>query len=137
MMASDNREAFAEMKAKNPDWVDGLSTSAISRLQHDKTPVLAWSATTVRNEDGVAMSNIDKVNPQSLRVQSASIMRPTTSRHIDGSVVIIDREAAVGKTLGQLANYAAMRGLAQTRVPSDISVNSILNLFTASNPPTA
>ena len=42
-------------------------------------------------------------------------------------MVLIDRSAALGKTIGQVADYAAMRTLAQTRVPAD--GDTILTLF--------
>lgn len=138
ILADDNQATFAEIKAKHPDWLVGVTPAGLSRLQREKGPVLAWSSTTIRNENGETLSTVDRVNPQNLRVQSASILSPPTRQQIDGSIVIIRRDAAVGKTVGQLANYAAMRGLAQTRTPNPAPlVNTILSLFTTTSPPKA
>ena len=67
-----------------------------------------------------------------MRVKSASALRRVTRLDIEGSVIIIDRSAANGKTIAQLADYAAMRGLARTLPPDDGSPPTILNLFETS-----
>ncbi|MEO6360786.1 MAG: hypothetical protein ABIO43_09470 [Sphingomicrobium sp.] len=138
ILASDVQSSFADIKAKHPDWLVGVTPAGLSRLERERGPVLAWSSTTIRNENGETLSTVDRLNPQNLRVQSASILSQPTRQQIDGSVVIINSEAALGKTVGQLANYAAMRGLAQTRIPNEVpAVNTILSLFHAASPPKA
>ena len=64
-----------------------------------------------------------------MRVRTASIINQPTRADIDGSVIVIDRSAALGITLAQLADYTAMRGLARTAAPKDSGVRSILSLF--------
>jgi hypothetical protein len=44
-------------------------------------------------------------------------------------MVLFDRSAVLDMTLVQLADYATMRGMAQTRAPDTVSVASILGLF--------
>lgn len=138
ILASDVQSSFAGIKSRHPDWLVGVTPAGLSRLLRERGPVLAWSSTTIRNENGETLSTVDRMNPQNLRVQSASILSQPTRQQIDGSIVIISTDAAIGKTVGQLANYAAMRGLAQTRTPgSTPPVSTILSLFDTANPPKA
>jgi hypothetical protein len=100
-------------------------------------PVRAWSATSVRNEDGwIARDTGDEEIAPTMRVMSASFLRLQTRQQIDGSVIVIDLDAANGRTLTELADYAAMRGLSITRPPNQTSADTILHLFSgdASSP---
>ena len=64
-----------------------------------------------------------------MRVMGASVLTMPTRQHIDGSVIIIDLSAADGRSLTELGDYAAMRGLSMTRPPSRSNVSTILSLF--------
>jgi hypothetical protein len=129
IVANDTQAMFSDIRAHHRPWIAGLGATAVSRLARESGPVLAWTSTTLRNEDGDAQGTLNPANPQSLRVQSSTILGSPTRQQIDGAVIIVDRTAAVGKTLSQLAHYAAMRGLAQTRPPAVSDVDTILNLF--------
>jgi hypothetical protein len=69
-----------------------------------------------------------------MRVRSESLFKRPTRADIEGSFIVIDRSAAVGTTLAQLADYAAMRGLARTTAPKGSAVRTILNLFETGAP---
>lgn len=57
------------------------------------------------------------------------VMLPSRT-DIDSAVVVFDREAVVGMSVTQLADYATMRGLSHTRPASgDESLSTILGLF--------
>jgi hypothetical protein len=70
-----------------------------------------------------------------LRVQSASILKQPTRQQLDGSVIIIERGALNGRTLGGIAHFAAMRGLAITRAPANAEVSTVLATFTSASAP--
>lgn len=149
-IARDGGKFFNEIRRERPMWLDGLSSPEKARLAANG-PVRAWSVTSVRNEDGLraslkaagpaaqrirASTNrvtstnslLDRV-PQ-MRVYANSFLRNQSRYELDGSVVIIDADAAEGLTLRQLGEYAALRGLIQIREPDDVGqMNSILSIF--------
>lgn len=72
----------------------------------------------------------------SLQVRSASILDLPTRQDITGALVLIDTTSAMGKTLNQLADYAAMRALAKTNAAASADDDTILSLFAdAGSPP--
>lgn len=129
VITRDANAMFRDIRATRPQWLNGLSATEVNALARENGPVRAWWSTTLRNEDGVAQGSVDRGSPQSLQVRSASILAAPTREQIDGSVIIIEQSAAAGKTLVQLADYAAMRGLARARPPADADVPTVLNLF--------
>ena len=93
-------------------------------------PVHAWNAIELRNEDGQAIGAGDASRPPSLVVKSASILTLPTVQATVQSVVVLDDDAVLGKSLTQLADYVAMRTLAGARPPkSGADAGTILTLF--------
>lgn len=135
IIAEDGRQLVKDLRAKRPDWLAGLSPGQVRRLIDEPTAARAWTVASLRNEDGMGMGQTGANNASALesvpmmRVMSASIISLPTRADIDGSVIIVDRKAVVGLSLAQLADYAAMRGLARTRPPSTSRVGTILGLF--------
>ena len=108
-----------------PGWFGGMDTADIDRLERSTAVARAWSATSVRDERGqdVGYGGV-------LTTHTASLITELTAQYIDASFVILDRDATYGLTLTQLADYAVMRGLAQTQVPTtDAGIGTILGLF--------
>ena len=138
LIAGDGQTMFADIRRNRREWLNGLSHNEIETIAGQKGPVRAWSVTSVRNEDGVMVTpSKDGSAPASLRVQSASIIKQPTRQQLDGSVIIIDRGALNGRTLGEIADYAAMRGLAMTRAPSGSNVGTVLSTFENASAPRA
>ncbi|MBX9815218.1 MAG: hypothetical protein K2X76_10995 [Sphingomonas sp.] len=124
VFAVDGAAFVRDVRAKRPDWLAGMFTPDVDRLARPGQPARAWSATSIRNEDGQPMAGGVMI------VKSASILREPTRQYLDASFVVIEQAAATGLTLRQLADYAAMRGLARTREPAPGSgVKTILGLF--------
>jgi hypothetical protein len=152
LVVTDNgREFVQSLRHKLPDWLAGLGPQDIGALVNEHNPARAWSVVSLRNEDGLTAElpgympkfRMSRGSPWSMsgrsevptmRVRTASIIKQPTRADIEGSVIVIDRSAAVGITLAQLADYTAMRGLARTAVPKDTGVRSILSLFDAGVP---
>lgn len=106
-------------------WFAGMEPADVDRLESSTAPVRVWSATSLRNESGRQVGSAG-----SLFTHTASLIDEVTTQYLDASFVVIDREATYGLTLRQLADYAAMRGLAQTQVPTAASgMTTILGLF--------
>jgi hypothetical protein len=135
IIADDGGDLVRYFRAKRPDWLAGLSTVQIRKLINEPSAARAWSVASLRNEDGMKMGQTGANNPPGLaevpmmRVMSASIINLPTRADIEGSVIVINKAAVVGLSLAQIADYAAMRGLARTRPPSTNRIGTILGLF--------
>lgn len=130
LIADDSSKSLSELRSTRESWFEGLRPAEINALAADKSPAKSWSVVSLRNEDGERFEDVKRsIEPQSMRVKSASVLRPATRLDIEGAVVMIERSAANGKTIAQLADYAAMRGLARTRHPGSGATPTILTLF--------
>ncbi len=135
IVTDSGRELVKGFRAKRPEWLAGLSTEQVRRLINEPSAARAWSVASLRNEDGMKMGETGSNNPAALanvpmmRVMSASIINLPTRADIEGSVIVIDKSAVVGLSLAQLADYAAMRGLARTKPPASGRIGTILGLF--------
>jgi hypothetical protein len=137
VIAEDGGKLVQNMRSFRPAWLAGLSPVEIRRLADEPSPARAWTVASLTNEDGVALGQTGLNEPAALqgvgtmRVMSASIINLPTRAGIDGSVIVLDRAGVVGLSLAQIADYAAMRGLAWTRPPAEARIGTILALFTA------
>ena len=123
------RDFVKMLQHKRPDWLEGLGRVDVGNIINEPSPARAWSVTSIRNEDGLYPVTPDYGDTYTIGTKTASILKMPTRAQIEGSVIVIDRSAALGITLAQLADYAAMRGLARTIPPKNKGVRSILNLF--------
>ena len=136
IFANNSARAIEEMQRLRPRLFNGLEPGEYQALTRGRNPVRVWSLTEVRNEDGTDLapgSNDEAAassGASSLRVTSSSIITLPTQRVITQSVVVMEEQATVGKTLSQIADYAAMRAIAGARSGGDVGAgNSILSLF--------
>jgi len=138
IFAGDGAALVKDIRNNRPGWLEGLDGRDIDKLIQPG-PVRAWSVTTLRNETGQPLSippeGTGNVNdPLSgkpvLLTLSASLLHEATRRDLEASFVVIDETATYGLTLKQIADYAAMRGLARTRAPEPGgALTTILGLF--------
>lgn len=143
MIAKDADSLVKAMRTKTPGLFERVDDTDLKRA-FEKGPVHVWNSTDLRNEDGQSMGHSSSKEGSAfanvLNVKSASIIELPTQRAIVGSMVVIDDDATLGKTLTQIADYTAMRALAGARPPrQDIEADTILTLFDpgATPPPTA
>lgn len=93
-------------------------------------PVHAWNTVEVRNDVGESLMQGEGDDPPTLEIHTASRIILPTQQVTLSSIVVIDDEAAVGKSLVQIADYAAMRTLAGARPPREPGMaDTILSLF--------
>ncbi|RYE01915.1 MAG: hypothetical protein EOP61_09905 [Sphingomonadales bacterium] len=123
-------DVFTEaLRKRFPRMFASLQPGELRRAKREG-PVHAWNTVEVRNEDGLGVEGGDGDEPPSLMVQSASNIVRTTQQVTLSSIVVIDDEAAVGKTLTQIADFAAMRTLSGARPPREAGMaDTILSLF--------
>jgi len=123
IMAEDGAALVQDIRANRSDWLGELDPTEINALIAP-APARAWSVTSLRNEDGGRQSGLF------LTVKAASILKQPTRQDMEVSFVIIDKAPSMGMTLRQVADYAAMRGLARTKAPTPGgAIDTILTAF--------
>jgi hypothetical protein len=115
-----------------------LTIAEREALLGEEGPVRVWSRTVVKDSNGIPLARRQTLDaPPVVRMNAAhSKIYINIREDIDQVVVLFDRGAVGGKTLIQLADYAAMRGFARTRPASaDAALDTILALFDPSAEP--
>jgi len=112
------------------------------RVLGEAGPVRAWNRIVLRDFEGRPLHHSDPRawlyggQPILPNFEPFSASDPTVTTEITGAAVLIEREAAHGFTLGQLADYATMRALLGTgAVEAGAPVRTILTLFDDPAPP--
>lgn len=123
-------DVFTEVLRKRfPRMFSGLRPGELRRAKREG-PVHAWNTVEVRNEENRGAESGEGDEPPTLVVQSASNIVRSTQQVTVSSIVVIDDQAAVGKTLTQIADFAAMRTLSGARPPRQAGMaDTILSLF--------
>lgn len=133
--------ALQNMRHKGPWLFEGIDRADLSDLAADPDlrdlaaepgPVHVWVSTETRGRLGEILSGRgDGDEPAILKTANAqSHIYLPARQDIVASVVVIDIPALNGLHVRQVADYVAMRGLAQTRPPGQRGkVGTILSLF--------
>jgi hypothetical protein len=136
ILSGDGKAMFSDIRDKRPQWLAGLSHGDAEKILNQDGPVRAWAVRTVRDEDGrVVKVASNAIRKGEMKIRESSFLKQTTSLGIDGAVIIIERSAVDGRSLGEIGQYAAMRGLALTRTPQGDSFGTILGMFNSSSAP--
>jgi len=100
-------------------------------------PVHVWTSVEPRTLTGMPIAQVrDLTRPPTMSVHAAHTrIYTTTRRDITAVMIAFDNDAVRDLSVGQLADYATMRGLAQTRPVAGMAVDSILSLFDSDAPP--
>ena len=132
VFTEDGRADLAEMERKTRAISLNVSQKEKRELLETAGPVRVFNVVQDRMRNGITMpKRRDLVNiPTGSQEGGQSLISRGIRRDITTSFVLFDREAVKGKTLHQLADYAAMRVFAQTRDASGAQApDSILSLF--------
>jgi hypothetical protein len=148
VIVDDGRGLVAELHRLHPEVFAGVSKREFDALANDEGAARSWMHTAQTNSLGATVgvaapkagstavkygfqgSSITFSNVNVMRVYESSNINPAVQQSIGSAWVVLETRATVGKTLAQLADYAAVRGLAMVR-PGEIdgSVDTILALF--------
>ena len=136
----ENGQALVrEIRRAHADLFGDMDPHAIKRLADDPGPIHSWTITETTSRDGdkLRVGTTTGVRAPELQVRTASIIELTTKRNILTTILIVDIPAAIGKGLNQIADYAAMRTLAETRgsVGNGGVQDTILRLFNPGDRP--
>lgn len=120
---------LSEFERRLPQMFRMVPASEREELLRASTPVRVWNNITLRwTGAGPPPPGWPKLRP-SVRGQLNRNFMPE-AKVIMSSVVLFEREAVVGMTLTQLADYATMRGLSHTRPANgDEPMATILAMF--------
>ena len=116
LIVPDGQAVVRELHRTRSAVFGALNPITISHLAAPPGPAHLWTSTEVRSRAGARIkggSGGDDVGV--LNVRNASILQAVTRTDVNGTVLLLDQPATVGKTINQLADYAAMRTIAQTR----------------------
>ena len=132
LIVPDGQAVVRELHRTRSAVFGQLDPVTIRRLAAQPGPAHLWTVTEVRSRDGDRIrgggGGSDDIGV--LNVRNASILQAVTRTDVNGTVLLLDQPATVGKTINQLADYAAMRTIAQTRpVGGAASEPTILTLF--------
>jgi hypothetical protein len=124
MIAHDADDFVVALRKRFPGFFGNLSMANLR-----KAPVHAWSTIETRDEVGNRVGSDDDGTKYVDVVNASRVTMPTRQVTVK-SIVVIDDQAVVGKSVVQIADYLAMRTLAGARPPRDGSnVDSIITLF--------
>jgi hypothetical protein len=123
----DGRSLLNDLRRNRPQIFRLVSADERTELLREKAPVRVWNNIATR-WTGAGPPPEPGVKP-SVWGQLNRLYMPE-SHDIVSALVLFDREAVLGMTLDQLADYATMRGLSHTRPASaDEPMATILSLF--------
>lgn len=125
----DGQSFLAEFERAHPGVFHSITASEREELLAHEAPARVWNGIALRWTGASAPPNGWPRVRASIRGQLNRGFMPE-AKDIVTSLVVFDHEAVVGMTLTQLADYATMRGLSNTRAASgDAALATILGLF--------
>jgi len=129
IVAADTTAFIAELREK----YHGIFNSLTNDDKHtalDDGPVRAWRLSEVLAYDGAGGYNGPDAPRTFRKAGSMSRISLMTQQAAFGAVVVIDIDVIDDKSVGQIADYAAMRALAGARPPkAGTRTDTILSLF--------
>jgi hypothetical protein len=119
--------------------LSGLRATAteMRRFIDDKRPIRAWYGAELVGEMGNELGSYAQMGdknraPKVNTLPTMSRIQSDDRQVIRSALVVVDKGRIIGLSVGALADYVAMVGLAQINLEADYSsAESILNLFTA------
>lgn len=133
LIAHDADALVKDMRKSLPGLFNGVRDTDMARALRDG-PVHVWSTIETQNEDGrvAGGGSTDKAasTAPTLQVRSVSLINASVQQAVMQSVVVLDSQALIDKSLTQIADYVAMRTLAGARPPKQgVEADTILTLF--------
>lgn len=128
----DGKAELTEIAKQRPYLFDQMENYERKALLKEEGPVRVWTSTMMRTRDGMPIPKSHNLTspPQASMWMAHSKIYLPVQNDIDRVIVFYDRAAVKGKTIGQLADYAVLRGLARTKAMREGTVmDSILTLF--------
>lgn len=133
LVVDDRARAVAHWQKTRPDFFETLTKAEVAALTDGSGPVAAWQIVHLKGADRRPVGRTDDgVVDYYVQNQVVPTRIGTTIQfEFYGSFLLVEASALQGKTLMQLADYAAMRTLARTddRRGAAQPMPTILSLF--------
>ncbi len=128
--AADGQSLVRDLGRKYPHMFEQLDEAERDELLTETAPARVWNVVQTKRADGAPLPRWrGKIQMPSVRGRANQMFLPTR-KDIEFTLIVFDREAALGLSVIQLADYATMRGLSHTRAGGgDEPMNTILALF--------
>lgn len=135
----DGQSELAQLQRKHGHLFRDIPLHERNALLAEEGPVRVWTNTATRTRDGMPIPRRESLMdpPVTQMWMAHSKIYLATREDITSVVVLFDMDQVLGKSLVQLADYAAMRGFARTR-PAEADgqpMDTILALFDDEAPP--
>jgi hypothetical protein len=115
IVAPDKRTAIQELHRRYPAYFSGMNARQVRGLASKPGPAVAWQIAARLSSDGQMLKKAAGADYYIVEASDVpSRIRASSMPTFVASVVVIDRPAAAGLTVTQLADYAAMRTFAAT-----------------------
>jgi hypothetical protein len=130
VFADDGQDLLARLAERRPRIFNLVEEAERGEILADQAPVRVWNVVETKRASGAPLSyRRGKPEVPSISGGPGRLFLPTR-KDIDFALVVYDREAVLGMTVVQLADYATMRGLSHTRPASGRQpMTTILALF--------
>jgi hypothetical protein len=137
IVADDPGPLITALRRERPQMFIGVENWQVDSVLRTKEPVRTWQAVEPRGSDGRPLQRVMFIGTRPIPGQGAWMNPAASNSRIEqnirpdlvASFVLISADATDGLTLSQIADYAAMRTLAQTKAPDENSGRTILGLF--------
>jgi len=127
ILTDDPRQLVKTLRKRNSGIFGETVPAALDRFTNANTPVRAWYSTTFNNEDGTPPMP-DASAKGRFRLRDSRIVS-TLIENVTTAIVVVDSRLTQGATVGQLADYVAMVGLAQVDLNAEFETPTILHVF--------
>lgn len=136
VFTEDGGTMLRQLMDNNPSYFQYLSQGQKNDIL-EPGPVHVWTSVEPRTLTGMPIQQVrDMTRPPVVNMVGVnSLIATSTRRDITAVMVTFDTAAVRDLSVGQLADYATMRGLAQTRPAGGLAIDSILSLFEATDTP--
>jgi hypothetical protein len=128
----DSRKELEQARRTNRSVFGTMKPYELKAMLESRDPAFAWRATEILGTNGLPILNLPTELPENRTTEMAGRLRQPAQINVAGAVVMIDQDAAMGKTAQQLADYATLRLLAPTaevREPVPGAPETIMTLF--------
>lgn len=132
IFTSNTRKELQQARKKNRAIFGNLGPAALDKLLESRDPAFAWRATQVLGTNGMPVQYDDREIPQNRTIEMSGRLKQPIMIGVTAAIVVIDRDAADGKTAQQLADYATLRLLAPTAEVTEVAPeapDTIMTLF--------
>lgn len=121
------QELILALRKSEPNFFMNMTPSEFRQFSAQRRPVYSWHTTNRYTRDGIHMNNVS-------RNAAATRLYTNVRSEMESGIVVIDRQATIGKSLRQLGDFATMHLMLDVNWRARrMEASSILSLFHGRN----